>query len=124
MTSASDGAAALEAGRAAPAVAAGIFKAYDIRGIVDDTLTGDAVAAIGLVLGAQAREAGVASVVVGRDGRLSGPRLASALAAGICAAGVDVVDIGMVPTPLVYFATVLTGIERVLSRRRGVSAAG
>ena len=94
---------------AASAVSAGIFKAYDIRGIVDKTLTEAAVRSIGLVLGARAREAGVPSVVVGRDGRLSGPRLAAALADGITAAGVDVVDIGMVPTPLVYFATVLTG---------------
>ncbi len=97
------------AGRRAPEVAAGIFKAYDIRGIVDQTLTEEGVAAIGLVLGARARKEGVASIVVGRDGRLSGPRLAAALASGIVAAGVDVVDIGMVPTPLVYFATVLTG---------------
>jgi phosphomannomutase/phosphoglucomutase len=98
----------LAAGSPAPDVAAGIFKAYDIRGIVDDTLTEQAVAAIGLVLGARARKEGVSSIVVGRDGRLSGPRLAAALASGIVAAGVDVVDIGMVPTPLVYFATVLT----------------
>ncbi|MGE3923824.1 MAG: phosphomannomutase/phosphoglucomutase [Lautropia sp.] len=88
---------------------AGLFKAYDIRGIVDRALTEEAAAAIGLVLGARARTAGIASIVVGRDGRLSGPRLAAALAAGICAAGVDVIDIGMVPTPLVYYATVLTG---------------
>lgn len=87
----------------------GIFKAYDIRGIVDTALTEKAVSAIGLVLGARARQAGIASMVVGRDGRLSGPRLAAALSAGICAAGVDVIDVGMVPTPLVYFATVLTG---------------
>ncbi len=99
----------LAAGARAPEVAAGIFKAYDIRGIVDDTLTEQGVAAIGLVLGARARKEGVTSIVVGRDGRLSGPRLAAALASGIVAAGVDVLDIGMVPTPLVYFATVLTG---------------
>ena len=111
MTSASDSPAVrhFEFGGAAPTVAPGIFKAYDIRGIVDDSLTEEAVVAIGLVLGARAKDEGVASVVVGRDGRLSGPRLAAALARGICAAGVDVVDIGMVPTPLVYFATVLTG---------------
>ncbi|NLD55673.1 MAG: phosphomannomutase/phosphoglucomutase [Burkholderiaceae bacterium] len=99
----------LAAGARPPEVPAGIFKAYDIRGIVDETLTEGGVAAIGLVLGARAREEGVTSIVVGRDGRLSGPRLAAALASGIVAAGVDVVDIGMVPTPLVYFATVLTG---------------
>jgi len=111
MTSASDSAAAkpLDAGKAAPTVSPGIFKAYDIRGIVDQTLTEEAVRAIGLVLGARAKAEGVTSIVVGRDGRLSGPRLAAALAKGICTAGVDVVDIGMVPTPLVYFATVLTG---------------
>ena len=111
MTSSSDSASVrpTDSDGAAPAVSAGIFKAYDIRGIVDDTLTEEAVRAIGLVLGARAKQEGVSSIVVGRDGRLSGPRLAAALADGICAAGVDVVDIGMVPTPLVYFATVLTG---------------
>ncbi len=93
----------------APDVAPAIFKAYDIRGVVDSALTEDAVAAVGLVLGARARAAGVGQIVVGRDGRLSGPRLAAALSAGICAAGVDVIDIGRVPTPLVYYATVLTG---------------
>ncbi len=92
-----------------PSVSRSIFKAYDIRGIVDKTLTEDAVRAIGRVLGARAKRAGIASIVVGRDGRLSGPRLAAALAAGICDSGTDVVDIGMVPTPLVYYATVLTG---------------
>ena len=93
----------------APAVSPAIFKAYDIRGIVATALTEEAVSAIGLALGARARAAGIREVVVGRDGRLSGPALASALAAGLCAAGVDVIDIGMVPTPVVYFATVLTG---------------
>lgn len=93
----------------APVVAPSIFKAYDIRGIVATALTAQAVSAIGLAFGAQARAAGIREVVIGRDGRLSGPMLASALAAGLCAAGVDVIDIGMVPTPVVYFATVLTG---------------
>ena len=93
----------------APVVSAAIFKAYDIRGIVETALTEEAVSAIGLALGAKARARGIGQVVVGRDGRLSGPALARALSAGLCAAGVDVIDIGMVPTPLVYFATVLTG---------------
>ncbi|MDO4906098.1 MAG: phosphomannomutase/phosphoglucomutase [Lautropia sp.] len=93
----------------APNISPTIFKAYDIRGVVDTALTEEVVSAIGLVLGARACKAGIASLVVGRDGRLSGPRLAAALAAGICAGGVDVIDIGMVPTPLVYFATVLLG---------------
>ncbi len=82
-----------------------IFKAYDIRGIVDDNLTVDAVHAIGLALGAQARDAGARETVIGRDGRLSGPRLATALSDGFRDAGVSVVDIGMVPTPVVYYAT-------------------
>ncbi|MCZ2415314.1 MAG: phosphomannomutase/phosphoglucomutase [Burkholderiales bacterium] len=82
-----------------------IFKAYDIRGVVDDTLTVDAVRAIGLALGALARKAGTRETVIGRDGRLSGPKLVAALADGFRAAGVGVVDIGMVPTPVVYYAT-------------------
>jgi phosphomannomutase/phosphoglucomutase len=82
-----------------------IFKAYDIRGIVDRTLTVDAVRAIGLALGTKARQAGATETVIGRDGRLSGPALSQALADGFRAAGVSVVDIGMVPTPVVYYAT-------------------
>ncbi|MBA3904247.1 MAG: phosphomannomutase/phosphoglucomutase [Rhodocyclaceae bacterium] len=81
-----------------------IFKAYDIRGIVGKTLTRDSVLSIGRAIGSEARERKVATIVVGRDGRLSGPELSQALMEGICAAGVDVVDIGMVPTPLGYFA--------------------
>ena len=86
-------------------VSPAIFKAYDIRGVVDDTLTVDAVRALGLALGTAAREAGMRETVVGRDGRLSGPKLVAALSDGFRAAGVDVIDIGMVPTPVVYYAT-------------------
>ncbi len=82
-----------------------IFKAYDIRGVVDDTLTVPAVRAIGLALGTLARQAGTGAAVIGRDGRLSGPTLSAALADGFRAAGADVIDIGMVPTPVVYYAT-------------------
>jgi len=82
-----------------------LFKAYDIRGIVDKTLTADAVRAIGLALGTKARQAGATETVIGRDGRLSGPALSRALADGFRAAGVSVVDIGIVPTPVVYYAT-------------------
>jgi phosphomannomutase/phosphoglucomutase len=82
-----------------------IFKAYDIRGIVDRTLTEDAVRAIGLGLGTLAGRRGIARAVVGRDGRLSGPRLAGALAEGFRDAGVSVIDIGQVTTPVVYYAT-------------------
>jgi phosphomannomutase / phosphoglucomutase len=90
-------------------IAPSIFKAYDIRGIVDRSLTEDSVHAIGAALGAQAHAAKIPAIVVGRDGRLSGPRLVAALSEGITSAGVDVVDIGMVPTPVVYYATALTG---------------
>ncbi len=86
-------------------VSASIFKAYDIRGIVDTTLTESTVRLIGHALGQRGAARGVTEMVVGRDGRLSGPRLIKALSEGICAAGVNVVDIGMVPTPVVYFAT-------------------
>ncbi len=82
-----------------------IFKAYDIRGIVDKTLTNETVRLIGQALATEGREKGVTQIVVGRDGRLSGPRFADALAEGIQAAGVDVIDIGQVTTPIVYFAT-------------------
>ncbi|BBO20180.1 MAG: phosphoglucomutase [Rhodocyclaceae bacterium] len=81
-----------------------IFKAYDIRGIVGKTLTRASVLSIGRAIGAEARQRKVKTVVVGRDGRLSGPELSRALIEGICASGVDVADIGMVPTPLAYFA--------------------
>jgi len=82
-----------------------IFKAYDIRGIVGQSLTIDIVEQIGRAIGTEALAAGDRAVVVGRDGRLSGPAIAAALMDGICAAGCDAVDIGMVPTPLTYFAT-------------------
>ena len=82
-----------------------IFKAYDIRGIVGKTLTPLIVEVIGRALGSLARERGRDTIVVGRDGRLSGPELAQALSDGIRKAGVDVIDIGMVVTPMTYFAT-------------------
>lgn len=82
-----------------------IFKAYDIRGIVDKTLTVEAVQLIGQVLGSLALEKGQSSIIIGRDGRLSGPKLSSALADGILLSGCNVIDIGEVPTGLVYYAT-------------------
>ncbi len=82
-----------------------IFKAYDIRGVVDRTLTVEAVRAIGAALGSEAAARGVAEIAVGRDGRLSGPRLRDALTEGIRSAGVGVVDVGQVATPILYFAT-------------------
>jgi phosphomannomutase/phosphoglucomutase len=87
------------------AIAPEIFKAYDVRGIVDKTLTEAAAEQIGRALGTLGARRNVKKFVVGRDGRLSGPRLAAALSRGLNAAGMDVVDIGVVATPMVYFAT-------------------
>ncbi|MFC3627756.1 phosphomannomutase/phosphoglucomutase [Vogesella amnigena] len=85
-------------------IAASIFKAYDIRGIVGDTITADVARLIGRAIGSEARERNVGTICIGRDGRLSGPELASALSDGIRAAGVDVIDVGRVATPMLYFA--------------------
>ena len=98
-----------------PLPAAQIFKAYDIRGIVGETLTADAVRMIGQALGSEALTRGVKSIAVGRDGRLSGPEFASALTHGITSAGVDVIDIGRVPTPLAYFAAHQLGTDSCVS---------
>lgn len=84
---------------------ASIFKAYDIRGVVGKTLTEEAVRAVGRVLGTMALERGAASFCAGRDGRLTGPALEAALVDGISRAGIRVIDIGAVPTPVLYFAT-------------------
>ena len=81
-----------------------IFKAYDIRGIVGKTLTPDIVEAIGQALGSEARFRNQTEICIGYDGRLSGPDLAAALSRGIRKAGVNVVNLGMVATPMVYFA--------------------
>jgi phosphomannomutase/phosphoglucomutase len=89
---------------AIPLLPSEIFKAYDIRGIVGRTLTPPIVRAIGQALGSLALERGRDTIVIGRDGRLSGPELGAALAAGIRAAGANVIDIGMVATPMTYFA--------------------
>ncbi len=89
--------------------ASSIFRAYDIRGIVDQTLTEDAVRLIAQAVATQSLQAGVKQVVIGRDGRLSGPRLSAALAAGIRAAGADVIDIGAAPTPVLYYAAHVVG---------------
>lgn len=84
---------------------ASIFRAYDIRGVVDETLTEKVVYNIGRALGSEALERGDNTVVVGRDGRLSSPALSQALIKGLTESGRDVIDIGMVPTPVLYFAT-------------------
>jgi phosphomannomutase/phosphoglucomutase len=86
-------------------IAPEIFKAYDIRGIVDRTLTESGVESIGRGLAELGRRKGVKKFVIGRDGRLSGPKLAAALTRGLTAGGMDVIDIGVVATPMVYFGT-------------------
>jgi len=81
-----------------------IFKAYDIRGIVGRTLTPEIVEPIGRAIGSEARARGGTKLAIGYDGRLSGPSLAAALARGVQAAGVSVIEVGRVTTPMVYFA--------------------
>ena len=81
-----------------------IFKAYDIRGIVGKTLTAEFVEAIGHAIGSEARSRDLGSIAIGRDGRLSGPELTQALAKGLRKSGIHVIDVGMVATPMLYFA--------------------
>jgi phosphomannomutase/phosphoglucomutase len=81
-----------------------IFKAYDIRGIVGKTLTAPIVEVIGHSIGSELLERGRDTICIGRDGRLSGPELSAALAKGLRAAGVHVIDVGRVATPMLYFA--------------------
>ncbi len=90
----------------AETISRSIFKAYDIRGIVDKTLTEEVCEKVGMALGTLAQKKNVSHICVGRDGRLSGPRLQAALMKGIRKAGVGVYDIGAVPTPVLYFSTV------------------
>jgi len=83
---------------------ASIFKAYDIRGVVPSTVNEPVAEALGRAFGGIALAQGEQTVAVGRDGRLSGPSLSAALMRGLVASGVDVVDIGMATTPMLYFA--------------------
>ncbi|KEA63604.1 Phosphomannomutase [Marinobacterium lacunae] len=82
----------------------GVFRAYDIRGIVGKSLTEPLVYHLGRAFAASAHEQGIGEVVVGADGRLSGPRLKEVLTEGLRDGGCDVIDIGYVPTPVLYFA--------------------
>ena len=95
-----------------------IFKAYDIRGIVGKTLDIGIARQIGQAFGTAARIKGEQTVVIGRDGRLSGPDLAQALASGLQRAGLDVIDLGVVATPMLYFAT------HVLEAQSGIMVTG
>ncbi len=85
-------------------LAASIFKAYDIRGVVPTTLTEEVALNLGRAFGTVARAQGETTVAVGRDGRLSGPALSQALMRGLEEAGITVIDIGRVTTPMLYFA--------------------
>ena len=88
-----------------------IFKAYDIRGVVGRTLTPEIVEAIGRAIGSEAAARGQRAIAIGYDGRLSGPSLASALSDGIRASGIDVIGVGRVTTPIVYFAAHHLGVQ-------------
>ena len=90
---------------AAVAIDRGIFRAYDIRGVVGQTLDAGVAELIGQAIGSLMHEQGLDEIVVGRDGRHSGPALVEALIAGLRKAGRNVIDIGLVPTPVVYFGT-------------------
>ncbi|MFK7957243.1 MAG: phosphomannomutase/phosphoglucomutase [Lysobacterales bacterium] len=84
---------------------ASIFRAYDIRGVVGETLSPEYAALIGRAIGSEAQARSQTQVVVARDGRLSGPEITESLIAGLTRSGVDVIDIGAVPTGVLYFAT-------------------
>ncbi|TCP08541.1 phosphomannomutase/phosphoglucomutase [Caldimonas thermodepolymerans] len=84
-------------------VTASIFKAYDVRGIVGQTLDETVAEHLGRAFGTEARAAGETTVAVGRDGRLSGPALAAALIRGLRSTGVDVIELGAVTTPMTYY---------------------
>ncbi|WP_374566478.1 phosphomannomutase/phosphoglucomutase [Nitrosomonas sp.] len=87
-----------------PVIPHEIFKAYDIRGIVGKTVTVENVEKIGHAIGSEARARNLTTIAIGRDGRLSGPELSQALARGIQKSGINVIDVGMVATPMLYFA--------------------
>ncbi len=101
-----------------PALPASIFRAYDIRGVVGDTLTPTAAYWIGRAVGSQSLAQGEANVAVARDGRLSGPQLVEQLIQGLLDCGCQVTDVGMVPTPVLYFAA------NVLAGKSGVMLTG
>jgi len=90
---------------AAVTVDPSIFRAYDIRGVMGRTLNKDVAQALGWAIGALMQEKGLREIIVGRDGRSSGRELATGLCNGLRAAGIDVLDLGAVPTPVVYYAT-------------------
>lgn len=88
-----------------------IFREYDIRGVADRDLTDQTVAMLGRAFGATVRRKGLADVLVGMDNRKSSPRLKKALTEGLLSSGCNVIDIGMLVTPIFYYARVKYGIE-------------
>ncbi len=90
-------------------VAASIFKAYDIRGVVGQTLDETFAEHLGRAFGSEARALGERAVAVGRDGRLSGPALSAALIRGLRASGMDVIELGAVTTPMLYYVAATRG---------------
>ena len=98
---------------AMPKLSPTIFREYDIRGLVDQDLTEEAVFLVGKALGTRLREAGGRKAAVGRDARLSGPRFAEAMIGALTSTGVDVLDLGVVPTPLTYFAAHTAGVDGI-----------
>jgi phosphomannomutase/phosphoglucomutase len=92
-------------------ISSSIFKAYDIRGIAGQTLDADVAHQIGRAFGSAASSRGQTAVVTGRDARLSGAGLGTALVAGLQATGIDVIDLGVVTTPMVYFGTHVLGTQ-------------
>lgn len=102
----------------APKLPASIFRAYDIRGVVGDTLTPETAYWVGRAVGSESLAKGESHVCVGRDGRLSGPELVKHLIQGLVDCGCTVHDVGMVPTPVLYFAT------NVLQGKSGVMLTG
>jgi len=91
-----------------PSIDRSIFRAYDIRGIVGAGLNEKIVYALGRAIGSMAVQHGEKFIAMGRDARLSGPALSEALCEGLLATGCNVLDIGIVPTPLLYYATYMT----------------
>ncbi|NWL79427.1 phosphomannomutase/phosphoglucomutase [Pseudomonas taiwanensis] len=102
----------------APPLPASIFRAYDIRGVVGDTLTTETAYWVGRAIGSESLARGEPCVSVGRDGRLSGPELVQALIQGLMDCGCQVTDVGMVPTPALYYAA------NVLAGKSGVMLTG
>ena len=97
------------------AVQPGIFRAYDIRGVVGTDLDQGVAVKIGQAIGSVMHDKGLSQIVCGRDGRLTGPALMQGLIEGLNLAGIDVIDIGLAPTPLTYFAAYSTGTGSCVS---------